>query len=136
MRLLMIFASRFAYRTSVKALASAPECEEARVVENAVVALIHAEPSDEANLSAVETKLVKNLKWAARKNETSRVVLHTFSHLGHEKASPDFTKSLLDHAETRLRQAGYEVFQTPFGYFLDLDLSAPGHSLARLFQSF
>jgi len=132
----MIFADRFGYRTAVKALASAPDCDEVRTIEKAVIAMIHAEATDEENRAAVETKLVKNLKWAARKNETNRIVLHTFSHLAETKASPEFTRALLDDAEVRLQQAGYEVSQTPFGYFLDLDLSAPGHSLARLFQSF
>lgn len=132
----MIYADRFAYRTSRKALESAPDCDEAREVTAAVIALIHAEPADEQNGAEVETKLVKNLKWAARKNETNRIVLHTFSHLAEEKASPEFTRQMLYRAEARLRGAGYEVSQTPFGYFLDLDLAAPGHSLARLFKGF
>ncbi len=38
--------------------------------------------------------------------------------------------------EERLRNADYEVWQTPFGYFLDLDLQAPGRSTARIFSSF
>ena len=101
-----------------------------------VVGLIHAEEVDEEKASAVEKKLVKNLKWGARKNETKRIVLHTFSHLAETKASADFTKALLERAAERLRGAGYEVWQTPFGYFLDLDLQAPGRSTARIFTSF
>jgi len=132
----MIFANRFGYRTSVKALHGAPDCTESREVQKALIALIHAEPCDEINAAAVETKLVKNVKWAARKNDTQQVVLHTFSHLAEEKASAEFTRDMLANAEARLRKAGYEVSQTPFGYFLDLDLSAPGHSFARLFKSF
>ncbi|VAX26204.1 fragment of protein derived from threonyl-tRNA synthetase, partial [hydrothermal vent metagenome] len=38
--------------------------------------------------------------------------------------------------EQRLKNADYEVSQTPFGYFLDLDVKAPGHSFARLFKEF
>ena len=33
-----------------------------------------------------------------------------------------------------LKKSGYEVWQTPFGYFLDLDMQAPGTPLARLFK--
>jgi hypothetical protein len=79
---------------------------------------------------------VKNLKWGARKNDTSRIVLHSFSHLAESKASPEFTRGLLDRAEGRLQAAGYETSQTPFGYFLNLDLAAPGRSTARIFASF
>jgi hypothetical protein len=98
--------------------------------------LIHSEAFDEENAAGVEKKLVKNLKWGARKNETQRIVIHTFSHLAETKASAEFTKALLGRAAKRLRGSGYDVWQTPFGYFLDLDLQAPGRSTARIFASF
>jgi len=44
------------------------------------------------------------------------------------------TRTLLNNAERRLVEAGYETEQTPFGYFLDLHIQAPGTPLARLFK--
>ena len=134
MKLLMIYADKFGYKTSVKNLESASDIDEEKVVEDVLVGFIHIEPKDEENLSAIETKLVKNLKWAARKNETNTVVLHSFAHLAEGKADPEVTKRLLNNAESRLRNAGYVTSQTPFGYFLDLDIKAPGHSFTRLFK--
>lgn len=134
MKLLMIYAERFAYRTSVKAVESAPEVSEEKAIENALVGFIHAEEKDEESVSYVETKMIKNLKWAARKNDTKKIVLHSFAHLSETKASPEITKQLLDNSEKRLQNADYQVYQTPFGYFLDLDLKAPGSSFARLFK--
>ncbi|RLB28809.1 MAG: hypothetical protein DRG87_08525 [Deltaproteobacteria bacterium] len=134
MKLLMIYIDEFRYKTSVKNLESAPRIDEEKVIEDALLGFIHAEPEDEENPSSIETKLVKNLKWAARKNETDTVVLHSFAHLAETKADPEFTKRLLDNAESRLKNAGYVTHQTPFGYFLDLDLKAPGRSLSRLFK--
>ena len=134
MKLLMIYTSRFAYKTSLKSLESASEITEEKIIENAVVGFIHAEEKDEADFSKVETKLIKNLKWAARKNETERIVLHSFTHLSESKASSEITKQLLDNSEQRLKKADYEVHQTPFGYFLDLDVKAPGSPLTRLFK--
>jgi len=134
MKLLMIYAERFAYRTSVKAVESAPEVSEEKAIENALVGFIHAEEKDEESISYVETKMIKNLKWAARKNDTKKIVLHSFAHLSETKASPEITKQLLDNSEKRLQNADYQVYQTPFGYFLDLDLKAPGSSFARLFK--
>ena len=78
--------------------------------------------------------MIKNLKWAARKNNTEKIVLHSFTHLSESKASPENTKQLLNNAEERLKKADYKVYQTPFGYFLDLDVKAPGKPLARLFK--
>ena len=134
MKILMIYADRFAYKTSVKNLETAPDMDEESVIENALLGFIHVEPKDEKNLSSVETKLIKNLKWAARKNETDKVVLHSFAHLAERKADPEITRRLIDNAESRLKNAGYASSQTPFGYFLDLDIKAPGHSFSRLFK--
>ena len=132
----MLYTDRFAYNPAHKVLENEPDCDEPGETKDTVVGLIHAEALDEDNVSGVEKKLVKNLKWGARKNETRRIVLHSFSHLAETKASAEFTKALLMRTEERLRGAGYEVWQTPFGYFLDLDLQAPGRSTARIFTSF
>jgi len=35
-----------------------------------------------------------------------------------------------------MKNADYECYQTPFGYFLDLDIQAPGVSQARIFKGF
>ena len=136
MKLLMIYANRFAYKTNLKSLESVSETTKQNIIENAVVGFIHVEEKDETNLSNVETKLIKNLKWAARKNNTERIVLHSFTHLSESKAAPEITKQLLDNSEQRLKKANYEIYQTPFGYFLDIDVKAPGHSFARLFKEF
>ena len=130
----MIYASRFTYKTSLKSLESVSEKSETNVIENAVVGFIHVEEKDEANFSKVETKLIKNLKWAARKNVTKKIVLHSFTHLSESKASPEITKQLIDNSEKRLKEAEYDIYQTPFGYFLDLDIKAPGSPLTRLFK--
>jgi len=135
MKLVMVYTTHFGYRTTIKTLESEEDRTDERTVEDVLVGFIHAEPQDEAEAGAVETRLVKNLKWAARKNGTNRILLHSFAHLAEGKATPEFTKNILSNAETRLAGAGYEVSQTPFGFFLDLHLDAPGRSLARIFKS-
>jgi hypothetical protein len=62
--------------------------------------------------------------------------LHSFTHLGEEKAEADKARALLDRAQKRLENAGYSVIQTPYGYFLDLAIKAPGHPLARVYKEF
>ena len=104
--------------------------------EKAVVAFIHVEPRDIADGSSAETKLVKNAKWLARKWETRQVVLHSFTHLGEEKSEPGEAKALIDRVQQRLENAGYTAVQTPYGYFNDLSIEAPGHPLARIYKEF
>lgn len=135
MKLLMIYTTKFGYKPTVKNLENAEEITESKSFENCLVAFIQAEKKDEEYINSIEKKLVKNLKWAAKKNNTNFVVLHSFAHLSESKASPDFTKELFNMAETRLKNANYQTAQTPFGYFLDIEVSAPGYSLARIFKS-
>ena len=136
MKLLMLYTDRFFYQPAQKTLEHEPDYYDSEEILDTVVGLIHAEASDEENVLQIEKKLVKNLKWGARKNETPRIVLHSFSHLAETKATPDFTKELLMRSKERLQKAGYIIWQTPFGYFLDLELHAPGRSTARIFASF
>ena len=134
MKLLMIYTDSFGYKTSMKTLPEIPDISETQEIKNALIGFIHIEAQDQDKQNYIETKLIKNLKWAARKNQTEIIVLHSFAHLAECKDEPEFTKSVFDNAEERLVKSGYAVFQTPFGYFLDLKIRAPGHPLARLFK--
>ena len=135
MKLLMIYTNKFGYKPAVRNLDFVKNISEENSFENCLVAFIQAEEKDEEDINSIEKKLVKNLKWAAKKNETNLVILHSFAHLSESKASPEFTKELFEKAEARLKNANYETAQTPFGYFLDLKVDAPGYFLARIFKS-
>lgn len=136
MKLLMIYMDKFAYKTNIKNLESVEKYEENNLIEITLVGFIHVEEKDEEEISKIETKLIKNLKWAAKKNDTKRIVLHSFAHLATTKADEKMTKEMFDRAEQRLKNSGYVVSQTPFGYFIDLNIQAPGKSLARIFKEF
>ncbi len=138
MKLLMIYCNTFSYNPAIKNLEEVEEINEGATFEKAQVAFIQVEESDEISgrEKSIEKKLLNFTKWIARKNETKKIVLHSFAHLSESKASAEFTKSLFDRVEIRLRNVGYDVAQTPFGYFLDLQVDAPGISLARVFKNF
>ena len=134
MKLLMIYADHFGYQTALKTLPDIPDVAKNETIENAVLGFIHVEEKDSENQGKVITKLIKNLKWLAGKNNTKKIVLHSFSHLSNSKAEPEIVVDVFDQSEQRLKDSGYDVRQTPFGYFLDLDLQAPGSPLARVFK--
>jgi len=136
MKLLMIYCDVFGYNPAIKTLDMADINEEPALYKNVQTAFIQVEERDEKKEAEVAKKLLKNLKWVCGKNKTKKVVLHSFAHLSESKASPEYTVKLFDHIEDRLKNVGYEVKQTPFGYFLDLQVNAPGFSLARVFKSF
>lgn len=135
MRVLFWYCERFDWTCAMKTLEDAPDAGPAEN-ENSVVAFVHIEPDDVEDGSSAETKLVKNSKWLARKWEIQKVVLHSFTHLGEEKAEVTRAKALLDRARQRLENAGYSVVQTPYGYFLNLVIKTRGHPLARVYKEF
>lgn len=136
MKVLVMFVDEFAYKPAQKNLETAVEVKEGATFKNSILAFIQVEESDEIyDVQSREKKLVNHLKWTARKNNCNSVILHSFAHLAESKASVDFTKTLFDLAEKRLKNAGFETAQTPFGYFLDLEIKAPGYSLARIWAT-
>ena len=136
MKVLCMFVDEFSYFPQQKNLENTEEVLDGKQFSKAILSFIQVEQSDEENdLKSREKKLVNHLKWVARKNETNSIILHSFAHLSESKASPEFTKELLNEAEKRLLNAGYLVAQTPFGYFLDLNIKAPGVSQARIWAS-
>lgn len=136
MKVLVMYVNEFAYQPAQKNLEEAAEITEGARFTDSIVAFIQVEESDESyDVLSREKKLVNHLKWTARKNNCNSVILHSFAHLAESKASVEFTRNLFDLAEKRLQNAGYSTAQTPFGYFLDLEIKAPGFSLARIWAT-
>lgn len=136
MKVLVMYVDEFAYKPTIRNVENAEVVTEGARFTDSILAFIQVEESDEENdVKSREKKLVNHLKWTARKNNCKRVILHSFAHLSESKASLEFTKELFDLAEQRLKNADFETAQTPFGYFLDLELKAPGYSLARIWAT-
>lgn len=136
MKVLVMFVDEFGYRPNTKNLDSADEITEGEIFTNSILAFIQVEEADEQfDVASREKKLVNHLKWTARKNNCNSIILHSFAHLSESKASVEFTREIFKLAEKRLQNAGYTTAQTPFGYFLDLDIKAPGYSLARIWAT-
>ena len=128
-----MYVDEFSYTPAQKNLDTAEEITEGATYTYSILSFIQIEESDEEyDLKSREKKLVNHLKWTARKNSCKNIILHSFAHLSDSKASAEFTKEIFDLAEIRLQNGGYTTAQTPFGYFLNLNLKAPGHSLARI----
>ena len=136
MKVLVMYVDEFSYQPAQKNLEEVEDITEGAQFSDSILAFIQVEESDEEkDVKSREKKLVNHLKWTARKNNCKRVILHSFAHLSESKASVDFTKELFDLAEKRLKNADFKTAQTPFGYFLDLNIKAPGFSLARIWAT-
>ena len=134
MKLLLIYCRKFGYTPTIKTIESAADSVSPGEYENIQAAFIQVEQEDMEREKEVEKKLIKNLKWICGKNQSKEIVLHSFAHLSESKADPGFTQRFFNRVEERLTGTGFVVRQTPFGYFLDLRIDAPGFSLARVFK--
>ena len=136
MKLLCFQAKRFRWKTHSKTLPEVPDQELERDVEETIVVFVHAESSDAAaeRSASVLRQSIKHIKWLANKRALKNVVLHSFTHLGGTTALPAFAESFINAAAERLRENGYQVWTTPFGYFCEWDLSVYGESLAKVWK--
>lgn len=135
MRVMFWFCDRFAWTPTIKTLEDVPDESPGEACQ-AVVAFIHVEPGDILAGSSAETKLVKNAKWLARKWEVTTVLLHSFTHLGEQKADAAEAGALITRAGRRLEKAGYDARLTAYGHYNDLSIQAKGHPLARIYKEF
>ncbi len=135
MKLLMFLTKQFTFRPFEKTLPDAGDASGEVQVTAAAVIFVHSEPQDEARPEGLETKFVKNVKWIAGKRGLTNIVLHSFTHLAESSASPQFAEAFLQSAAARLRNTGYQVTLTPFGWVCEWDLSVHGESLAKVFKS-
>lgn len=136
MKLLCFQAKRFHWKTSSKTLPQVADQSADEEVAEAVVVFVHAEASDakEDRAGSVLRQTLKHIKWLANKRQLKNVVIHSFTHLGGETASPPSAEAFIDTLSRRLRDTGYNVSSTPFGYFCEWDLSVYGDSLAKVWK--
>ncbi|MFW9806401.1 MAG: threonyl-tRNA synthetase editing domain-containing protein [Candidatus Thorarchaeota archaeon] len=128
MRLLMLHVASFWYTPNDSKSNDRTEIGESLHI------LIHSEEEDEANRSGIVRKMVKNIRWLAKKNECNTVTLHSFAHLDDSKSDPAFADSLIEEVAEHLRERDYEVHIVPFGQFYEFNLHVKGPSLAKVFK--
>lgn len=136
MKLLCFQTKRFRWKTHSKTLADVLDQEIEESVDEAVVVFIHAEAADESleRQASVLRQSLKHVKWLANKRGLKNIVLHSFTHLGGTTASPVYAQAFIESTAQRLRDTGYQVWTTPFGYFCEWDLNVYGESLAKVWK--
>jgi hypothetical protein len=134
MKLLLFYAHKWWFKTASKSLPQVPDIDMEDSMESTVVVFFHAEKEDEEKGKGLLDKLVKNIKWLAGKFGTRNVVIHSFNHLSSSKASPEFSDQAIKQTAERLRNTGYMVMCTPFGYFNEFMIHVGGESLAKVFK--
>ncbi|NOZ49763.1 MAG: hypothetical protein GXP37_06895 [Chloroflexi bacterium] len=133
MKILTFLARHFAWEPFSQTLDEATPAQ-GGAVDDAVIAFIHVELHDESEHSRVFRHTLKHLKWLANKKQFHTIVLHSFTHLGAENATPAYARQFFEELAQRLRHTGYTVEITPFGYFCSWQLDVYGESLAKVYK--
>ncbi len=134
MKIIMFYAFNFWWKPYQQVLKDAEGEPQTREVKEAVVVFYQVEAEDPDREKKVLEKLVKNIKWLARKFDTKRVVLHSFNHLSSSKADPEEARSLIEKARQKLAQGGFELHETPYGWLNEWKIHVAGESLAKVFK--
>lgn len=130
----MFNVKEFWYKTFSKTLQDVEENEREETMQDTLVVFGNVEVEDEEKLARIIRKTVKNITWLAGKTGRNRVVLHSFAHLSESKSSIKFAQKVFKSIENRLRNKGYDVLVTPFGYFLEFKMHVLGESLAKVWK--
>lgn len=136
MRLLTFQARRFTWQPASQTLSDADPSPPPGAADDAVVAWLHVEARDAADDARALRKTLKHIKWVANKRGLKVIALHVFAHLGGENAEPTFARDFVQRLAARLRDTGYAVAETPFGWFCGWQLDVYGESMAKVFKDF
>ncbi|MAG34863.1 MAG: hypothetical protein CL878_01215 [Dehalococcoidia bacterium] len=134
MRMLMWHVNSFASRVTERGRSRLAEdvAEPEIAVGEAILVFTSVEQADEAATEAIVARGTGEIRRHAQQLGVGTIVLHSFAHLFGELASPNTALAVLDQCEAALRDAGFSVVHTPFGWFNTLDIQAKGHPLSRV----
>ena len=134
MRMLILHVDYFRSEITEKGRSPLVEPFGERVTElhDGLLVLASVEKSDEGRETEIGEKAAAQLIDLAGRVGARRILLHSFAHLFAELATPSAAVATLQGTEAALRNAGYDVVRTPFGWFNTLELKAKGHRLSRV----
>jgi threonyl-tRNA synthetase len=131
--MLLIHADKFDYEVKSKAI---PEPEEPKSlnasVENALVAFCTIEKDDEKNPEVIILKAVENIIDVFNNVKAESIVVYPYAHLSSDLASKDVAISILEKIEEKIKEEGFKVYRSPFGWYKSFNLSCKGHPLSEL----
>lgn len=135
MRILLIHADHFEYETKEKAIEKPeeiPESDRQRTFENVLVAFSTVEKTDTNNETMIARNAAQAIAEVAEQVRPAKIVVYPYAHLSSSLGSRDMAIDLLKQTEANLRESGYDVSRSPFGWYKAFKISCKGHPLSEL----
>jgi threonyl-tRNA synthetase len=135
MKMLLIHADDFEYKVREEAIKDPEkisESEKEGSMNNVLVAFCTIEKEDEGGLSQIADKAADSLEEVAGWVKTKNIMLYPYAHLSSSLGSKEVAIPLLKAMERILRDRGYNVKRSPFGWYKSFKISCKGHPLSEL----
>jgi threonyl-tRNA synthetase len=102
--------------------------------EEVLVAFLTVEKEDEGQIAESSAAAVEEILATAEKLSVKNVMLYPYAHLSSTIAGPAYARKALELIGESLREQGFEVTTSPFGWYKAFVLSCKGHPLAESFR--
>ncbi|HUL61555.1 MAG TPA: threonyl-tRNA synthetase editing domain-containing protein, partial [Methanocella sp.] len=134
MQLLLIHSDFIEYEVKRSTPVAEPIEDAAKTgrLEEALTAFVAVEKPDETNPGEVIAKGVDTIVKMAGQVKADRVMLYPYAHLSPHLSSPKTAVEVLKGMETGLKEKGFEVKRSPFGWYKQFTIKCKGHPLSEL----
>jgi threonyl-tRNA synthetase len=139
MKILCIHADYIEFEAKKKAFKQAEEGVEKgqkEKVEECLVIFTAVEKRDEANVDAVITRYLDEIRKIAQQLTVPNIVLYPYAHLSSDLSKPYIAENLMKKAEQILKEENFTVHRAPFGWYKSFSISCKGHPLSELSREF
>ncbi len=135
MRILLIHSDHFEYEVKQQAIKSPEQItpdQKRGTMDEALVAFCTVEKVDEKGPEEVVSKAVDAIDEVAKWVKAKNVMLYPYAHLSSELGQRDLAIPILEAMEQALREKGYTVARSPFGWYKSFTIQCKGHPLSEL----
>ncbi len=137
MRVLQLHCSEFAYQVKKETpVAERPPEPKEEALGDVLVCFTCFEKRDEGRVSELVGAFADNVRVDTERIGCRRVLLYPYAHLSKSLGSARQAKDFLRELDRRLREEGFEVHRSPFGWYKAFNLSCIGHPLAEMYREY
>lgn len=138
MRVLFWHCDYFKYwcNKETKVAESATDSELRAEIKDVLSLMTCIERTDEGREEEIVKNLIADLTDYTRKISCNRILIYPYAHLSKNLASPRIAISLIGKITDACKNAGLEVYKSPFGWEKGFEVRNKGHPLAESYREY
>jgi len=137
MKILALHVDFIEWQATKKAMKAAEEADkDLHRVEECMVILTSVEKGDEENWEGACEEYVNQIEDISNQVNCKSIVLYPYAHLSSNLSGPSVALNILKKAEHDLKEKGYQVERSPFGWYKAFDIKSKGHPMSELSRQF